>query len=221
MRCRTGVWLLGLVLLAGCGGAGKETASNTVCSPDTFTPNYVRNLERLLHWERFPVNVYFERDENYTPALESIALEGFNQWMEATGNRVEYQLVRRREDAQIIVKFDPTTRNGLTTYTFYPSNGRLVRAEVSIGTQSPRMVDIRSVSAHEFGHAIGIGGHSPFPEDMMFATFVSGVPLIVSERDLNTVRVAYCDLFLNRSRSAPDPDEPTVQWTIHCDCGGN
>ncbi len=210
------LWLLGLVVLAGCGGTGTKTGRNTVCSPDTFTPNYVRQLERLLYWEQFPVRVYFEQDEHYTPVLESIALEGFNQWIEATGNRILYQRVQRREQAQVIVKFDPTTRNGLTTYTYYPSTGRLVEAEVSIGIQGNRPVDIRSVSAHEFGHALGIGGHSPFAEDMMFATFVSGVPLVVSERDLNTIKVAYCERFLARSRSTPQPEEPVVRWTIHC-----
>ncbi|MFQ3610063.1 MAG: matrixin family metalloprotease [Fimbriimonadales bacterium] len=211
-------WLLGLILLAGCGGTGTETASEPLCSPDTFTPNYVRQLERLLYWERFPLRVYFVRDANYSPFWESIALEGFNQWVEATGNKVQYQVVTQREGAQIVVKFDPTTRNGLTTYTYYPSTGRLVEAEVSIGTQGNRAVDIRSVSAHEFGHALGIGGHSPFAEDMMYATFVSNIPLLIQARDLNTLKVAYCDLFLGRSRSVPPDEEPTVQWTISCCC---
>ncbi len=48
-------------LMAGCGG-GAGTGEQRVCSADTFVPNYVRQLDQLLYWERFPVTVYFERD---------------------------------------------------------------------------------------------------------------------------------------------------------------
>lgn len=41
-------------LMAGCGGGGISAEEQRVCSADTFAPNYVRQLERLLYWERFP-----------------------------------------------------------------------------------------------------------------------------------------------------------------------
>ena len=217
MRAIRFAGLLGAVLLfAGCGG-GTQVGEQRVCSAETFKPNYVPQLERLLYWERFPVTVYFVRDEHYSDYLRTLALQGFDQWMEATGGVVRYYQVDSPDGAQIKVYFKPDTRNGLTTYTYYPSSGRLVSAKIEIGTQSNNPIDIRSVAAHEFGHAIGIGGHSPDPDDMMYPHFVSNVPLKITQRDLNTVKTAYCHYFIGRSRGVALPSEETpVEMTIEC-----
>ncbi|GIV11481.1 MAG: hypothetical protein KatS3mg020_0972 [Fimbriimonadales bacterium] len=190
-----------------------------VCSAETFVPNYVPQLERLLYWDRFPVTVYFERDAHYSDYYRQLALQGFDQWIEATGFVVRYREVDSPEGAQIKVFFKPDTRNGLTTYTYYPSSGRLVSAKVEIGIQGGNPIDIRSVSAHEFGHAIGIGGHSTNPEDMMYPNFVSNVPLQITQNDVNTAKTAYCNYFLGRSRVVPlETDDSPVQATIVCGC---
>jgi Matrixin. len=205
------------LLLVGCGGGGTTSGEQRVCSADTFTPNYVPLLERLLYWERFPVTVYFERDANYSDYYRTLALQGFDQWVEATGYVVRYRQVDSSDGAQIRVVFKPDTRNGLTTYTYYPSSGKLISAKVEIGVRGNNPIDIRSVAAHEFGHAIGIGGHSQNPDDMMYPNFVSNVPLQITPSDLNTVKTAYCNYFIGRTRVAPPPvDEQPVQVTIRC-----
>jgi predicted Zn-dependent protease len=51
-------------------------------------------------------------------------------------------------------------------------------------------VFVRSAVRHEFGHALGIWGHSPNPEDVMFAAQVAQ-PGSVSARDLNTLMRVY------------------------------
>ncbi len=213
-------WLCGLLVtlalgLGACGGV--QTGRQAVCTAETFTPNYVPKLERLLHWGGFPVSVAFVKDESYTPVRQAIAQEGFDQWVEYSGLKIRYVVVEGTENAQVVVRFDPSTRNGLTEYTFRP-NGLLVRAEVSIGVKGNSAVDIQSVAAHEFGHALGIGGHSDNPADMMYPTFISGIPLQITERDFNTLKTAYCDLFLQSRALAhgESPDEPLLRLTIHC-----
>jgi len=217
-RC-VGCGLLALLIVfEGCGGGGTQVAEQRVCSADTFVPNYVPQLNRLLYWAQFPVRVYFERDEHYSDYYRALALQGFDQWVEATSRVVRYVEVNTREEAQIVVYFKPNTTNGLTTFTYYPRSGLLESAKMEIGTRGNNPIDIRSVAAHEFGHALGIYGHSTDPSDMMYATFVSNVPLRISPRDLNTLKTAYCTLFLERTRSVPrpDPDEKPVQVTIVC-----
>lgn len=218
MRLAAG-WLLILgvaIVLAGCGG-GAQSETERVCSANTFVPNYVPQLRRLLYWERFPVTVYFERDENYSDYYRTLALQGFDQWVSATASVVRYVEVDNPDAAQIKVYFKPSTKDGLTTYSYYPSSGRLVSARVEIGTKGNSAVDIRSVAAHEFGHAIGIDGHSANPEDMMYPTYTPNVPLQITPSDLNTLKTAYCNYFMGRSRVAPRPaEEAPVEETIVC-----
>jgi hypothetical protein len=206
-------------LMAGCGGGGAGAGEQRVCSADTFVPNYVRQLDQLLYWERFPVSVYFERNANYSDYYRTLALQGFDQWVEATGSVARYREISSPDGAQIRVSFKPDTRNGLTTYRYYPSSGRLVSAKVEIGVQGNNPTDIRSVAAHEFGHALGIAGHSTDPEDMMFATYITDVPLQITQNDLNTMKTAYCNYFLGRTRlKPPSSDETPVEATIVCGC---
>jgi hypothetical protein len=186
------------ILLHGCGG-GTQSGGLAVCTQDTFTPNYVPDIELLLRWSSFPVRVYFEKDENYAPEYQQIAEEGFKQWVGASGEVIQYRILSTPERVHITVKFDPTTRNGFTSYRYYTHNHALTEATITIGIKDNQQVDIQSVAAHEFGHAIGIGGHSTHLEDMMYPTFTTGVPLGVTVSDLNTVKTAYCPLF-------PKPD---------------
>lgn len=212
-------WLYGflvalILILSGCGGV--QSGRQAVCTAETFTPNYVPQLKHLLHWSGFPVRVYFVKDENYTEVRQSLALQGFDQWVEISELKIRYQLVDSQGNAHIVVRFDPTTRNGLTEYS-YRSSGQLVSATITIGVKGNSAVDIQSVAAHEFGHALGIGGHSDNPADMMYPTFISGIPLQITARDFNTLKTAYCNLFLegNPSRVAPS-DEPLLHFTIQC-----
>jgi predicted Zn-dependent protease len=46
------------------------------------------------------------------------------------------------------------------------------------------------VARHELGHAIGLWGHSPNPEDIMYFSTVKNPPLI-SSRDLQTLYRVY------------------------------
>ncbi|MGL6281885.1 MAG: matrixin family metalloprotease, partial [Microcoleaceae cyanobacterium] len=57
---------------------------------------------------------------------------------------------------------------------------------------SPNQVGayIASAARHEFGHALGIWGHSPRPEDVMYYSQVQSPPNI-SPRDINTLKKIY------------------------------
>ena len=47
---------------------------------------------------------------------------------------------------------------------------------------------IRQIAMHQIGHAIGIFGHSPDPEDIMYQNFTA---VQLSERDINTIKEIY------------------------------
>ena len=52
-----------------------------------------------------------------------------------------------------------------------------------------------ATATHEFGHALGIGGHSPVATDVMFAQHDPNADVLVSARDLTTIKTIYYFLF--------------------------
>ncbi len=215
-------WSVVIVLgLARCvpGGGTSTGSQQIVCSLDAFVPNYAREVQKLLRWEQFPVSVYFERDAHYSPVWQTIALQGFDQWIEVFNPHIRYVVVDDPAQAQITVRFNPANADGRVDFEYYPSSGVLTKAEMTIGVRGNNTTDIRSVAAHEFGHALGISGHSTDPADMMYPTYVSNVPLQLTQRDINTLKTAYCHLFTNRGVSRGVPSETPVRGTIRCECG--
>lgn len=195
-----------LLISSGCGSGGTATQISN-CSLDSFTPNYARNVDNLLEWPSFPVTIFFVRDASYSQSRQNIAQAGFDQWVDATGGALSYQIVSSTADADITVKFDPSTANGLTELHF--SGLQMRSADMEIGVQNLAASDIQCVAAHEFGHALGINGHSDDADDLMYPVHVVGDTCVVTTRDLNTMKTAYCDVFTRSVRRRTQVSGPT------------
>ena len=164
-----------------------------------FAPNYLYDLRHMTHWARFPVVVAFVRDVNYTAEREQAARAGFDRWSEATNSIISYRVAPSPSSASITVRFDPHKADGQTSTE--SSNSKLVSANIALGVSLPGdaglmpMVDLECVAAHEFGHALGINGHSTDPGDLMYFQHTVGQIWSLSERDLNTLKTNYNWLF--------------------------
>ena len=160
----------------------------------------------LLHWARMPVRVSFVDDSAATPEREQSVLTGFNAWVRATGGAIHYRLVSDPEKADIVVSFDlepfVPAHPGAVGHTDLRSSGpEMARADMVLATAGVSPDELQQTAAHEFGHALGINGHSDSPDDMMAPTTVRLVwadgttrpapPRTVTARDLNTLWLCY------------------------------
>ena len=68
---------------------------------------------------------------------------------------------------------------------------RLYRADMVIGVEHDSEVDIESTAAHEFGHALGINGHSDSRRDLMYPAHFEGTRCRITDRDLDTLISIY------------------------------
>ena len=175
---------------------------------DTLPPDYSHapQMVSLLHWARMPVRVAFVDDSAATPEREQSTLAGFSEWVQATGGAIRYQRVADPDRADIVVTFDlePTVSEhpGAVGHTDLRHSGPvLARADMVLATAGVTADELQQTAAHEFGHALGINGHSDAPDDMMTATTTRLVrpdgtllptpPRTVTARDLHTLWLCY------------------------------
>jgi predicted Zn-dependent protease len=153
-----------------------------------------------LVWSRFPIKVYVEPFVEGNGAAEwgKIVLTAVREW----GVYLPLQVVDKLEDADIkILHQSPPmragelrARSGETRYELYvigEGDQAILSHRCTIWlnpTQTGKY--IASVARHEFGHSLGIWGHSLIDSDVMYFSQVRNPPPI-SSRDINTLKRVY------------------------------
>ncbi len=198
MKFNAAFWIIGSATLVigaiGCGGGGSSTGGSTplACGPEYLTPNYVTatdpgdNEENvILTWPAFPLNVYFASNQSATFTgtaynTTDTFLEALQRWSDASGGNMTFNHVNSSTGADITVNVNQLSSApggggtlGYTQVTYYPSNGQIVSANVTMNTwpgmTRAQFVDgLRGTSTHEFGHALFLQGHSDLQADSMY-----------------------------------------------------
>ena len=182
------------------GDTPPPPASQTSASPNA-TDNYRASLTNTLHWGHFPLKVAFVNGmTSGSQDLDRLATRGFDQWTTATHGVVRYDVIRSREDADIVVMYNVIASRpgngeqlGQTGFNYNPRRMLLNRASMHLNVWENMtrgdLYRFQNTAAHEFGHALGINGHSPDPDDLMY--FSSSSAKGVTARDVNTLSPAY------------------------------
>ena len=117
--------------------------------------------------------------ETETPGNADIRVSwGFSSLMDIHDTRLGSAQLKRLRDKSTTGK---ENKDHIKVEIIFMLEGDDTIAELS-------EVEMRTVCLHEFGHAIGLWGHSPHPGDICYPTATAQH---LSERDLNTLRKLY------------------------------
>ncbi|MCC5609053.1 peptidase [Nostoc sp. CHAB 5834] len=155
-----------------------------------------------LVWSQFPVRVYVELpisiSEKQAQAWVNGVLQGVQEW----SNYLPITIVKHPEIADITIarKAPPLqispgsnitrARSAQTTYELYTSNKVLFHRFTILLSPSQTGEYLIAAARHEFGHALGIWGHSPRQTDALYFSQVRN-PSPISTRDVNTLKRVY------------------------------
>lgn len=216
------------LLLTGCGsGVFVKTVTRPVETGPVpraeavptapFTPNYRTNLRSGFSWAKTELTVYLDSSD---ATQKASVMEGAKLWSTYPGSTITFREVSNPAEADIKVKFLPTSAfpegnaGSTTVFPEYNSND-LVRAEMEI-RDDVAGADLVTLSAHEFGHALGIDGHSPESPDCMNAYAPN--PGRITQPDANTLAFIYdTNSRARAARSTRATGQVGTPVTYNCD----
>ncbi len=186
--------------------------------PDYFV--YASHTSGAVRWTDQPskIKVYVQPSSGvpgYKQEYDGFCAEAFRQWAEASKDRVAFEFIKKPEGADIdwvwtndASKVSSVAEGGETNVTY--DGSKIKHATVTVLTTNPAMNSplspnqIRAVSLHEIGHAIGLIGHSPKPQDIMFCSMPPAMSKpTLSVRDVHTIEKLYSQSVSYARKSQP------------------
>ncbi|MBG1240000.1 peptidase [Nostoc sp. NZL] len=174
---------------------------DSINSGDYFSQVTTSQVGYLV-WSQFPIRVYVEPpqalSEKQAQAWINAVLQGVQEWSTYLPLKIVEQpkiaditIVRKAPPLQISPSSNiPRARSAQTTYELYTSNKVLSHRFTILLSPSQTGEYLISATRHEFGHALGIWGHSPLQTDALYFSQVRN-PSPISPRDINTLKRVY------------------------------
>ena len=170
----------------------------SVSEEDYFDYITIFSNGRIARFTEMPIRVYISpmlRTEAYLDAIRY----GMRQWESASGGIIQFEETEANGDADIRVSWGTAGLWPITEVTGAKAElTRLdrdrIRVEIVLVPHESQLEEVsspeqlRAICLHEFGHAIGLWGHSPDSGDAEFHTSTKELP---SPNDINTLLRVY------------------------------
>jgi len=155
-----------------------------------------------LVWSQFPVRIYVETPKEISSEQAQIWVNTVLQAVQEWNVYLPLEVVEQPQVANITIVRKapplqkspnsniPRARSAQTTYELYTNNKVLSHRFTILLSPTQTGNYLTAAARHEFGHALGIWGHSPIQSDVLYFSQVRNPPPI-SARDVNTLKRVY------------------------------
>ncbi len=193
-------------------GLKKELANGTIPrlnKQEVNKENYLGELVgHLTRWPqaKLPIKVFIAPGTGtpgFLPQYTQVLEESLAMWQHASKNKVSFKRVDKAADADLVCSWTAdagtfTNRAEAGETTVFTNSLGIVKGTIKVLTvaqvaELPLTVNrLRQICLHEIGHALGFGGHTRDPQDMMFfSTRVTDMDRGLSPRDVSSIRLLY------------------------------
>jgi Matrixin len=159
--------------------------------------------------DKLPVKIFIGDGtgvSGYKPVFQDYVRNGFDTWCAASGNKLSWVEVNDPKKADVTVRWTTAVTerpegteagrtSALTKYNTSTGKGIIYGARMQFLTQLPnrRFADqeVEKTCLHEAGHALGLQGHSPYRNDIMYYAVGPSQQPRLTDRDRNTMAKLY------------------------------
>lgn len=158
---------------------------------------------KVIHWDvkRMPLKVFIadgSKVPGWNPEMANMVQESMQTWQTATHGKVRFTVTTNINKADMVVRWKRNfEHNKIGENPFESMGDTIVRSDLNIatyyGANGPPMPmgQIAKTILHEMGHALGIQGHSPYREDIMYFSEDQSQGSSLTARDIATINLLY------------------------------
>lgn len=171
-------------------------------SKDNYLTHVITN-GKIVHFstQKMPLKVYISNGFNiggWSSSMKQAVSIAMRRWQSASRGKVSFVQTTNASQADITVRWQKNFSDNILGVSPFQSVGdTIIRSDITLAVYYPNSDqpipynELVTIATHEMGHAIGLKGHSPYPQDVMYYSTSHSGDQALSQRDINTIGMLY------------------------------